>query len=72
MCPTSPEPRRYPAPIGDIIAAQDAGIAAFSRGDTIADCPYRPTTPANQYLMKMWVRGFSTAHAEADPAASHD
>lgn len=56
------QPHRYPAPIGDIIAAQDAGMKAAYDGRPSTVCPYAPTGSEREaFLMKMWIRGYVEA-----------
>lgn len=57
-------PRRgYPAPMSDILAAQDAGYRSWADGPT-ATCPYRSDSPAEAFLREQWAAG--RAHARVD------
>lgn len=49
----------YPAPIADVLRAQDEGAASLTDPD--ATCPYGDSTEKESFLRQMWCRGRAAA-----------
>lgn len=65
-----PAHSRYPAPVADILAAQDAGYRSYTAGFPAADCPYDTSTPTNMFLRQQWATGRANARVDAMDAAN--
>lgn len=63
---TPAAPARYPAPLPDILAAQDAGYRSFT---TEEPCPHTTNTPTSRFLREQWAKGRGAARADALEAA---